>query len=204
MSSPSGSPEVKVPILNDLGSWIFVSNPKAASTSVEAVLATSQDRPDLDELHAPGYFTRRHAPAAVLHDSLGASAWSQLYSFAIIRDPHDWFVSQAIYNQSRIGHLDTSSPLNSEDVLKSDRSLSFARGQDASPTATQWAFVCDANGTVLTTELWRLDNLRKTWRAICRQLNVPYSPLPRLNSSSRPSTEALALTRRAPHNIPAV
>jgi hypothetical protein len=176
-----------MPILCQSRNWIFVSNPKAASTSIEATLGTFQDRPDLDELTVPGFFTRRHAPALVLRTELGLRGWERLYSFAVVRDPRDWFVSQLIYNRERFGDFDTSTPLGEADVLDVCRLLSFARGQEASPSATQWAFLCDADRRVLTSDLWRLDNLGRTWKVICRRLGVPFVALPSINRTSHPS-----------------
>lgn len=187
-----------MPIVCESLRFCFVSNPKAASTSVAAGLARYQEFPELVRVHRPGYYTRNHIPACELRDRMGASIWASYYSFAIVREITDWFVSQVAYNTAKNGlEADLASPLDDADVVRCWRWLRRARGQHASASATQWAFVCDEHQTPLVSELWRMDALPRAWPEIRDRLGVsPSIELQQLNSSSHPSA-ADWLTARA-------
>jgi hypothetical protein len=163
--------------------FIFVANPKAASTSVEFTLKNYQDRPDLNDLAEVGYYTKRHIPAVVLREHV--TDWESFYSFAIIRHPFDWVVSQISYNASRLGReLPTDRSLEPADIDWYYEALKDRRGQSASPTATQWAFLCDDQQQLIVSRLINMDTLNTEWQIVIRELRIQVPPLTRLNAVS--------------------
>ena len=184
-------------IVCDRRKFIFVANPKAASTSVEFALKDYQDRPDLNDLERVGYYTRRHIPAVALRDLV--EDWDAFYSFAIIRHPFDWVVSQISYNAPRLGRaLPAGESLEPADIDWFYDALKDRRGQPASPAATQWAFLCDDQQRLILSRLINMDRLSNEWQALISKLGLQPSPLPRLNAMSHgPAHEWLSEQAKA-------
>lgn len=161
--------------------FIFVANPKAASTSAEFTLKDYQDRPDLNDYAEVGHYTKRHIPAVALREHV--TDWESFYSFAIIRHPYDWIVSQITYNAPRLGkELPTDRNLEPADIDWCYEALKDRRGQSASPTATQWAFLCDDQQQLVVSRLINMDMLSSEWEKVIRRLRLQAPPLPRLNA----------------------
>jgi hypothetical protein len=192
-----------VVVVSEAHQFVFVSNGKAASTSVEAALSQYQDRPDLNDHERAGYYTKRHMPAIELRPILGAERWMHYISFAIVREPFAWFLSQVSYNvfNKRDLTMDVTAPLMADDVAECYDFLRKYRAQEASPSATQWAHVCDQDGQLLVSALWRLEDLSARWPQICRLLNIPEESLPSLNRSD---SGVGAIPRLAPSGTAAV
>lgn len=190
-------------VVSEEHKFVFVSNGKAASTSMEAVLSRYQDRPDLNEHERVGYYTKRHVPAIELISILGADRWKHYTSFAIVREPFAWFLSQVSYNvfNKRDLTMDVTTPLGADDVAKCYEFLKKYRAQEASPSATQWAHVCDQDCRLLVGALWQLESLSASWPQICRLLNIREDPLPNLNRSD---SDGGAIPRLAPSGTAAV
>jgi hypothetical protein len=180
-----------MPIVSVTRGFAFVSNPKAGSTSVEAALGAYQERPDMERIERSGFFTPRHLPACEIASRLGWAEWKALTTFAFIRHPLPWFVSQMAYNADRHGlQVDFTRRLRAVDVHRGYSWLGRFRGQEASPSATQWAFVCGPSREPLVSALWRLDEVREAWGAICDGIGIRPAPvLAHLNASTHPSTE---------------
>jgi hypothetical protein len=159
--------------------FIFVANPKAASTSVEFALRHYQEEPSLNELAKDGFYTKRHVPAVSLRALV--PKWTELQSFGIIRHPYDWVVSQIAYNAPRLGK---GIPLciGTSDIDWCYDALKDRRGQEASPTATQWAFLCDANQELIVSRLLNMGRLDQDWATFVRDLGINSEPLPVLNA----------------------
>jgi hypothetical protein len=165
--------------------FIFIANPKAASTSVEFALRDYQDRPDLNDLAQVGYYTKRHIPAPALRARI--ADWESFYSFAIIRHPYEWVASQIAYNAARLGReLPTDRRLEATDIDWYYDALRDRRGQQASPTATQWAFLCDDQQQLIVSRLIKMDTLSSEWQVVLRELRIQAPPLPRLNTVAHP------------------
>lgn len=83
-------------ILSTDHKFIFIANSKTGTTSIEAVLARF-DRGDRYRFAAPGLFSDRHIPAAILRALVPAEVWDSSFKFCFVRNPYDWFVSQWFY-----------------------------------------------------------------------------------------------------------
>jgi hypothetical protein len=174
-------------VLSYSKAFVFIANPKTGSKSIDATLTRYQERAELNDLEAPGLFTRQHLPAAVLRSMIGDEAWSGLNSFAVIRNPYDWWVSQFSYNLRKLGErIDTDEILGEDSVLRCLDLLAIYRGQKCSPTATQWAFLCDCTGRLLVKHLLRFDHLAEDFSLTCSRLRLEYCVLPHLNHTPHP------------------
>jgi sulfotransferase famil protein len=140
---------------------IFVSNPKAASKSIEAALEYYNDEPQLNELYRDGFYTKCHMPASVLREHLPQAIWQLYFKFAIIRNPWDWFVSQHFYNLRKRGiQADRSRKLAVQDIFDTYGFLKQFRGVDWSQSGSQNSFLCDNQGSVLVDFLGRFEGLQ--------------------------------------------
>lgn len=167
--------------------FAFIANPKTGSKSIDAALAQYQERPELNNLEAPGLFTRQHLPTAALRSMVGSEVWSGLDSFAVIRNPYDWWVSQYTYNLRKLGQqVDADKPLCEDAVQRCLDLLAIYRGQECSPTGTQWAFLCDSAGRLLITQLMRFENLAADFHRMCSRLMLERVTLLHLNRTPHP------------------
>lgn len=171
--------------------FVFVSNPKAASTSVESALTSFQERADLNAAERPGFYTARHMPAIDLRERLGRTRWHRLFTFGIVRHPCDWLVSQLSYNYRRLGLVvPEDRQLTVNDVLKVHTILKDRRGQSASLTGSQWAFLCSEFRTPLVTQIIPLERLRDRWDGLMNRIGGA-APFPeKLNRTYHPTWTA--------------
>jgi hypothetical protein len=168
--------------------FAFVANPKAASTSVDSALATFQERPDLNEHARTGFYTRRHIAAVDLRDALGSDEWGRMFTFGLVRNPFDWLTSQITYNRRRIGMaVPFDRALSERDVHMCYDLLRDRRGQSASATGSQWAFLCHEDQHTLVTQVFALERLVEDWPAITRAIGVIAPEPDRLNTTDHPS-----------------
>jgi hypothetical protein len=166
--------------------FVFVSNPKAASTSVEDALKSYQERADLDLLAREGLYTRRHIPALEMQDLLGDD-WAKLYTFGLMRHPHSWLASQLTYNYRRLGlEIPLARKLAPADVLRCFDILKDRRGQAGSRTGSQWAFLCDQRQRPVVSRIIRLEVLSQQWKLLTIRLGIT-APFPGLlNTTQHP------------------
>jgi hypothetical protein len=77
--------------------FIFISNGKTGTTSIEAQLSSYAD---LDGFNGglPGLWANKHIPPAILRSMLPRDVWDSCFKFVFVRHPLDWFTSQYTYN----------------------------------------------------------------------------------------------------------
>lgn len=167
--------------------FVFVSNPKAASTSIEAALSGFDERPDLNTTDLPGFYTARHMPAIEIRERLGRDQWSGMFTFGIIRHPGDWVVSQLTYNYRRLNlAVPRDRELTADDMHRVYAILSDRRGQPASASGSQWAFLCSELGNPIVSRIVTLDSIRDGWTGLMDQAGIS-APLPaKLNRTRHP------------------
>lgn len=176
-----------LPTVSYSKSFIFIANPKAASTSIQTALSLYQERSDLDDVCEPGLYTRRHLPALRIRDRLSVDAFECMLSFSVVRNPYDWMASQLNYNlRSAADTSFRNRKLTSHDVLQCYDILKQRRGQIASPSGTQWAFLCDEQKQLLVDLPLPLDDLEVAWNYVCARIGIEVGDLPILNKHSHP------------------
>lgn len=77
--------------------FIFISNGKTGTSSIEAILNKYQSCHELD-IEIPGLFAKKHIPPRLLKSLIGNKLWNQYFKFCFVRNPWDWFVSQYFHN----------------------------------------------------------------------------------------------------------
>jgi hypothetical protein len=163
---------------------IFISNPKVASTSIEAAFETFHDGKELDEIFRKGYFTRRHLPAVEIRETISAHAWQNYFKVAFVRNPWDWFVSQYTYNLTKQATQLSPEKISESEVLNTYETLKKYRGTDWSESASQHQFVCDEQGIPLVDFVGRYENLGQDFKIVTDHLGLPNTPLRHLNRSN--------------------
>jgi hypothetical protein len=68
--------------------------------------------------------------------------------------------------------IDTDKLLDEAAVQRCLELLAIYRGQECSPTGTQWAFLCDCTGRLLVNQLLRFDYLIADFHWICSHLRL--------------------------------
>jgi hypothetical protein len=84
-------------ILSHTYEFIFICNGKTGTSSIESVLKPYQEGEEF-EVGVKGLYTERHVPPATLRAQLGPDVWEEYFTFAFVRNPWDWFVSQYFWN----------------------------------------------------------------------------------------------------------
>lgn len=164
---------------------IFVANPKTGSSSVESALSGMNEEPELDSLAREGFYTRRHLPAYILREILGARMWDLYFKFAFVRNPWDWFVSQHFYNLQKKGRmLDARIPFLEQSINGTYDFLRIYRGAEWADSACQNAFVCDARGGVLVDFLGRFEDFERDFATALSIFDDIDANLPHVNSSA--------------------
>ncbi|MFG3487384.1 hypothetical protein [Streptomyces sp. NPDC047972] len=175
-------------IVSYLHDFAFVSNPKAASTSIENALVAFQERADLDAIDSPGFYTARHMPAVDIRARIGPGRWDSMFTFGVVRHPCDWLVSQLTYNYRRLElPVPRDRRLTGDDVRHVHRILADRRGQPASVSGSQWAFLCSEDRTRVVSAVVTLESLDEGWSGLLDRIDVPVPPLARLNRTSHPN-----------------
>jgi hypothetical protein len=88
--------------------YIFVHIPKTAGTSIESYLSALESKPvDKYQQFLPGCGDGRqhfYLNEVLLHDDFKSSPESKFFSFSVVRNPWDWFLSLVFYWMRR-GYL---------------------------------------------------------------------------------------------------
>lgn len=123
---------------------------------------------------------------------LGHATWNSFLTFAVVRNPYDWFVSQFAYNLRKAGvPVPVGRQLSPSDVQRCLELLRPYRGINESDYATQWAFVCNGDRSPAVDVLLPLERLESIWPTLIDRLGVigAASP-PYRNASLHPHWEA--------------
>lgn len=171
-------------IVNHTLGFIFVSNPKAASTSIEVALSKYQEEDELNLMYSDGFFTKGHIPSSLLKKILGSKLWDSYLTFGVVRNPWSWFVSQYFYNISRLP-ISTKQKgyLTEEKIMHLYRFLSSKRGVEWETSGCQSSFLCERNGKILVKNIIKFENLYNDFNKILRLIGI-YSPLQHLNKTN--------------------
>ena len=84
-------------VLSHTHQFVFVSNGKTGTSSVEGALSAYQEGEEY-EVGIPGLYHDKHVTPAVLRAQLGPQVWEEYFTFCFVRNPWDWFVSQFFWN----------------------------------------------------------------------------------------------------------
>lgn len=173
-------------ILSHENRFIFIHIHKAAGTSItRALLPHSAD--------AVGGILRRlkktpsaekppptplppNITANELRQKMGAERFDTYFSFAFVRNPWDWTVSEYEYIRRSPDHAEHAR------VTGLASFADFVRWHCTEGRVLQESFVCDDDGRQLVDFVGRYERLRADFEHVCERIGIE-ATLPHLNSS---------------------
>jgi len=127
----------------------------------------------------PGPF-HAHVSAAEVVERLGRERFRSLFSFAFVRNPWDWQVSQYCYMLLEKRHFQHG-------LVKGLGSFgAYVKWRCDNDVRFQKDLVCSDDGEALVDFVGRFERLEDDFRSICSRIGVS-AVLPRLNVSNRVS-----------------
>lgn len=177
-------------IISSQNRYVFVAIPKTGTHAVRQALRPHMGEGDMEQV---GLFLKRKLPIAELarlrhgHISLeqlrshmAADKFADYFKFAFVRNPFDRFVSYCSF-MTRAGDAFDREP---QKVM---------RHFVASPPyqhilfAPQHSFVTNAEGSLLTDYVGRVERMQESFDFIAGKIGIPTVPLERVNTSKRAS-----------------
>lgn len=169
--------------------FIFAAIPKTGTHAVRRALRGHLAENDMEQV---GLFVQKRFPiealAALKHGHislsqarpyLGEEVFAQYFKFAFVRNPFDRFVSYCAFMTREDGEFE-------RDPARVMRHFLFAdRPTDHLLFSPQYQFVADGEGRLLTDALGRVEDMQSSYDSICKALNLPSTPLDRVNSTRR-------------------
>jgi hypothetical protein len=187
--------------------FIFICNGKTGTSSVETALAPYQEGEEF-EVGVEGLYTKRHVPPAALKAQLGPDIWKEYFTFAFVRNPWDWFVSQFFWNWSpsptskkawlyrpirayqqyrngrkRRQHLRALERFSSDEIHRTYDHLRQYRGIYEADSLFQYHYAYTPDGERLVDFVGRFENIGEDFARVMQHLGLD-EQLPHRNSTS--------------------
>lgn len=175
-------------ILSHRHRLIFIAVPKVASHSIRFALRPHLG--DSDEEQVSLFVRRRierpqfaaqehgHQLAREVREALGSKIWAEYFSFAVVRNPWDRFVSYVAFMMRQNGAFERDPQGAMRRVL--------ANPQNQSPVhyRPQADFVTDDRGGVIVSQICHAETLQRDFDAVCDRVGLPGLPLEIRNAST--------------------
>ncbi|MEQ1617995.1 MAG: sulfotransferase family 2 domain-containing protein [Terricaulis sp.] len=169
--------------------FVFTAIPKTGTHSIRRALREHlgpddeeqvglfvQKRLMIPELAALGH---GHLSLAQIRPFLGETVFAAYFKFAFVRNPFDRFVSYCAFMTREDGEF----ARQPKEVMR--RILFEERPIDHLLFVPQHLFVTDAAGRSLADAFGRVEDMQTSYDAFCQRLNLPTTPLEKVNSSRR-------------------
>lgn len=164
----------------------FVHVPKCGGTSIERTLA------------APNQTVGGHSTAGAMRKKW-PQEWAEWFTFSIVRNPVDRFLSAWSY----LRHEPVHSAHNNRIVHELDTLPAFCARLEAQPDLIhsmvhlipQSRFLQGISGQILVEKVYKFEELDEAWKEICARLGVD-KKLPHLNRSKREEGDVGDLVRK--------
>ena len=175
-------------IISALHSFIFVAIPKTGTHSIRQALRAHLGPDDLEQV---GLFVQKkfpipelaqlqhgHLSLAQVRPYLRAEEFAGFFKFAFVRNPFDRFVSYCAFMTRQTGEFD------------SDPKPVMQHFIDNPPWPhilfqPQHSFVTDAEGSMLSDEVGRAEDMQASYDRIAARIGIPTATLEQVNSSKR-------------------
>lgn len=156
--------------------FVYVAVPKTGSHSIRFALR-DQLGPD-DEEQVSLFVQRRinyppfthaehgHQRASEIREALGAERWSSYFSFAVVRNPWDRFVSYVAFMMRDNGWFKADPRGTMRRVLANPQNQSVIHFRPQSD------FVCDADDELMVSRICRLEQLQADFDRVCRDIGL--------------------------------
>jgi hypothetical protein len=178
-------------VLSDSKKFIFIHVYKVAGTSIsqELVKYSTQILPNI---RAYRYLNRRfpmifplkytrHATARQIRDAVGAEKYPTYFSFAFVRNPWDWVVSQYHYILRKKNHHQHQLITGFKDF---DAYIDWLV---STKITTQKSILSDEKGNLIVNYVGKYENLDEDFANICEKIGIPRIELPKLNVTKKDS-----------------
>lgn len=176
-------------IISHQHQFIFAAVPKTGTHSVRQALREHLSAEDIEQV---GLFVNKRFPyeelAAIRHGHLslrqvrphlGAEAFARYFKFAFVRNPFDRFVSYCAF-------MTRDTDAFSRDPKGVMRDLLFrVRPMEHILFKPQHELLVDDDGTLLTDQLGRVEDMQASYDAVCARIGIPSRALEQVNSSRR-------------------
>jgi hypothetical protein len=208
-------------ILSHTHEFIFICNGKTGTSSVEAALEPYQEGKEF-EVGVDGLYTEKHVPPATLRAQLGPDVWEEYFTFAFVRNPWDWFVSQYYWNwrapqlskrellrrpvttlkeywqekkeKEKRREVDTFSPA---DIHATYDLLRRYRGIHQADSLFQYNYIHSLEGDKLVDFVGRFEQIEDDFQRAAQQIGIDAS-LPHWNSTSHRTYQSYYTDETAP------
>ena len=175
-------------IISTAHKFIFAAIPKTGTHSVRRALRVHMAPEDLEQV---GLFVQRslpmpdlarighgHITLAQVRPFLPTGDFDTFFKFAFVRNPFDRFVSYCSFITRELGHFD-------RDPQKVMRYFLANPPMDHILFRPQHEFVTDAEGSLLTDYVGRVEQMQQSYDEICARIGIPSAALDQVNSSRR-------------------
>ena len=120
--------------------------------------------------NAPFTGVAKHGPASEGCNYLGAARWKSYFTFAFVRNPFDWIVSQYAYIRETKDHP--------EHAISQNWSFAdFVNREIPNHAKRQWHFVSNVRGEVIVDFIGHFEQLQEDILTVCQRLDIPPGPL---------------------------
>ena len=169
--------------------FIFVAIPKTGTHSVRRALREHMGPDDLEQVQL--FVEKRfpmpelarlghgHISLAQVRPFLSEEEFGSFYKFAFVRNPFDRFVSYCAFMMRENGAFDRDSKAVMRHLLFRAPPLQHILFQP------QHAFVAGRDGELLSDAIGRVEEMQKSYDAICGKIGIPTTQLEKANPSRR-------------------
>ena len=160
---------------------VFVHVPRTGGTSVEYALDPFLGDEDLRAFGMKEFEHLKHLSATEIRDQFGSSLWNDYFTFAFVRNPWDWLVSNYFW------HLETDS--DDEGTKRTKRFMrkcgGFSDYVQVARIQERSDYVLGSNDEPLVDFVGRFENLERDLAQVCRRVGIPEVPLIHHGATSR-------------------
>jgi hypothetical protein len=168
--------------------YCFIAPPKTGTTTITHLLEKDESAlRDCVPVDRKKVFVSGHAAAREVAELLGEERWSRLFSFAIVRNPWDRFVSSYFFYKNGLAaegvrtgrdrRLPTVLKVASANLLPFNLWVWIYRPVPCSE------YVTDRQGKVIVSKVYRFEDYAAAFKDICVRLNIPKPELKKANAS---------------------
>lgn len=189
----------QVTIINQTYKFIFIHIPKNAGTTITKVLSDHTQWQDLElggtiygESIAPAYVKRfgigKHTRAEVVRNVIGEHVWDKCFKFAFVRDPFARTLStyQFLLKWRNWANSEIMDHFENFESFVTSRFFNEEPGPDGI-FLPQWNWVCDANGSLLLDQIYKVENIDHDIRTLAAKIPLKLSEesTPKMNESEK-------------------
>jgi hypothetical protein len=167
--------------------FLFIHVPKTGGNSIQNILThysedtivarkEYQDGIERFQVRNKRYGTTKHSPLSHYQSVLEPELYSDLFKFAVIRNPWDMMISYYFSPHRNVSVWDRSEFL---EILEHVKPLRYYICESSPLSSDSSSLVKDIDFLI------RFERLDEDFSTVCQRLNIPPSPLPQRNRSTR-------------------